>query len=204
MRVLAILLLALPAFGTMVFKGTNEFVNGVSLTPTQFMTGVDPAPFNIATGDLAANASFSFTFDSYGTPSGITTATVVLGLYDLDSAASGNQIGSFTFGGVDLTSALNAVSETANAANGTITYLTLTLPSSTFAAIQSGNVPVALSFQGPGLGVLGETTFNGGGIDFAEIIYNTGPITPEPSSFLLAAGGGLAILLRKRWRLRRS
>lgn len=200
MKYLAVLLFAFPALGaTVMTLGTNEFPEG-PLAPGTFTTSSDPAPFNdLSGGDTTGNASFSFTFAFAVPVSPVTSASILLSLYELDSIAAGNQIGSFTFNGLDFTANLNAISEASPAANGTIKFLDLTLPASAFAQIQTGTVNIFLSFAGPGQGALGTTTFNGGGIDFAQLTYDTVQGVPEPSTFLLAVGGGLAIYLRKRF-----
>lgn len=200
MKYLAVLLLAFPALGaTVITLGTNEFPEG-PLAPGTFTTSSDPAPFNdLSGGDTTGNASFSFTFAFAVPVSPVTSASILLSLYELDSIAAGNQIGSFTLNGLDFTANLNAISEASPAANSTIKYLDLVLPASAYAQIQTGTVNIFLSFAGPGQGVLNPpTTFNGGGIDFAQLTYDTVQGVPEPSTFILAVGGGLAIYLRKR------
>ncbi len=108
------------------------------------------------------------------------------------------KIGSFTLNGLDLTSSLNAVAEANQVATGRISLLNLNLPAAAFPIIETGTVTVSLLFAGPVTGPAGSLPFNGGGIDFARLTYDTGVVTPEPSSFLLAATGALGLLLRKR------
>lgn len=205
MRILAALLLALPAFGTPVVTtlGIPTFADGATPNGPTFTGAADVSPFNIVHGEDNGvnNADFSFTFN-YTPTTGITSASILLALYDVDSAASGNQIGLFTLNNtVNLTSALNALSEAAQGAQSEITYLNLTLPPAAFAQLETGTATFRVVFSAPSLTVLGEGTSNAGGIDFARLTFDTETVEaiPEPSSFLLAAGGGLALLLRKRF-----
>ena len=203
-KIIGVLLLALPAFGATVYTlGTNEFADGTVVTPGSFQTGIDPAPLNLVTGgDATANASFTLTFNFAPTP-GITSASILLILWDLESLASSNQIGSFILNGSeDLTGSLNALGETASSAAQQITYLNLILPLSAFDELATGTATFVLTFSGPALGALGETSFNGGGVDFVQLSLDTAPAeVPEPSSVILS-GLGLGLLAwraRARW-----
>jgi len=170
-----------------------------------------PAPFNAFCGsDAAANCAANWTF-SYLLPAGqlVSGATLTLGISDIDSAAAGNQVASFLIGATDLTAALNTVSEGLNggtgATNGEYDVLTVTLPSAALSALQSGSANVSLSLQGPGLGVLGSTTFNGAGLVFSTLDIQTASPTPEPAELpLLLTAAGALIAMRARHKKNRS
>ena len=79
-------------------------------------TAGNPAPFNGFIGsDTSSNFSASWTFDYSAISDTITSATLELGIYDIDSAAALDEVASYTEGSVDLTSLLNSA---ANAPNG--------------------------------------------------------------------------------------
>lgn len=181
-----------------------SFGDDTKQTASAYSTAVtgQPAPFNatptICGSDTASNCSASWVFN-YTVPSGdtIVAATLTLGIWDIDSAASGNQVASYSLDGSDdLTSLLNSASEGLNggtgSANSYYNVLTITIPSSYFTDLNSGAATIALALQGPGLGVLGTTTDNGAGLVYSsldmEAMGAMGP-TPEPSTYLLLLAG---------------
>lgn len=161
----------------------------------------NPAPFNAPCGsDSFSNCSTSWTFN-YTVPSGdtITGATLSLGIFDIDSAAPGNQVGSFTLDGTaNLTGILNTASEGLEGGTGSknsyYEVLSITIPGADLSDLSDDSATFALTLSGPGLGILGTTPFNG-----AELVYSTLDITaksgtkppplPEPSSLGLLLGG---------------
>jgi hypothetical protein len=198
----------------------GNFTVGSKLTVTGFNnedgpSGLNqPAPFNAFCGsDTVANdsCSASWTF-TYMVPAGddITSATLSLGIYDIDSAATGNQIASFTLDGTDdLTSLLNASSEGLNsgagAPNNQYNILMITIPTADLAALDGGSATFALALQGPGLGTLGNTPSNGAGLDFSTLDMEaesgeTPPPVPEPPSWMLGLTGLLAIGVKFSWK----
>ena len=195
--------------------GTQHFTVGNTYTTGAFNTAVagQPAPFNTFCGsDTSSNCSASWTFD-YTIPGGstISGATLTLGILDIDSAAAGNQIASFTLDGTDnLTALMNTASEGLNsgagAPNSQYDILTISIPSSDFTDLASGTATFALTLQGPGLGVLGTTTDNGAGLDFSTLdIATVATAAPEPpASMLLLAGltglGAMQLLAMRRRR----
>jgi hypothetical protein len=65
---------------------------------------------------------------------------------------------------------------------------------------------VSLALQGPGLGVLGTTPFNGAGLDFSTITIDTAAAVPGPIAGagvpgLLFAGAGLLGWWRRRQKI---
>jgi hypothetical protein len=182
--------------------GSEHWASGTKITTGAYNTAVSgqPAPFNTFCGsDTASNCSASWTF-TYSLPAGsIAAATLTLGIYDIDSAATGNQVGSFTLDGTDdLTSALNTVSEGLHIPNSYYEVLTISIPTSDFTDLSSGTANFSLTLSGPGLGVLLPTTYNGAGLDFSTLDMT---VVPEPSTFMLWGTGllllGTTRLLRK-------
>jgi hypothetical protein len=177
--------------------GHQAFADGtkVALVPFAMAHAGDPAPFDgtFNGSDVSGpNFSASWTF-SYGALSNITAATLALGILDSDSAAPGNQVVSFLLNGsIDLTVPLNDAFEANPSANSFVNDYTITLPGSAFSQLGTGSATFALALQGPGLGVLGQTTFNGAALDFSTITVTTQPI-PEPSGVVLLCAGALVL-----------
>jgi PEP-CTERM motif len=188
---------------TSVSIGSQHFTDGQALTTSQFTSAVasQPAPFNgfNGSGDAAGpnfEASWSMSFSP---PAQIGEVSLTFGIYDHDSAASGNQVSLFTAAGADLTAALNAAFEAHGGGNREYNLYTLTLPSSTFATLASGSASFRLTLNGPGSGVLGSTAFNGAGLDFATLTLTPQTI-PEPGSVALFCAGVAALWFCSRRR----
>jgi len=192
--------------------GTQNFTDFTKVNVSTFNTAVggQPAPFNTFCGsDISSNCSATWTFN-YTIPAGdtITGATLTLGILDIDSAATGNQIASFTLDGTDdLTALLNAVSEGINGGLGSpnsyYDVLTITIPGADFTDLGSGAATFALTLAGPGLGTLGNTTYNGAGLDFSTLDITATPPSsgggggtpmPEPATWALLGLGLLALV----------
>lgn len=199
--------MAIPAKADTVTAslGTQNFTGGTKVTTGTFLAAVaaQPAPFNAFCGaDTTGNCSASWTFN-YVVPSGdtVTGATLSLGILDLDSAAAGNQIASFTLKGVDdLTSTINTVAEALDGGTGSpnsfYEVLTIIIPGADLADLGGTSATFALQTSAPGLGILGTTNFNGVGLDFSSLSLTATPGTtpppppiPEPSSLALCLAG---------------
>lgn len=195
--------------------GSQHFTPGNTVTSAAFVAAVSsqPAPFNGFCGSNAlANCSTAWTF-MYPIPAGdtITAATLTLGILDIDSAAPGNQVGSFTLNGTDdLTALLNRVSEAADSGRMVYDVLSITIPGADLTDLAGGSATFALTLSGPGLGVLGTTKFNGAGLDFSTLDITATPnssggggngggttSTPEPETWTLVLAGAVLLVCAK-------
>lgn len=185
--------------------GEQDFTDGeMAFFPTfQAMGAGEGFPFEDFIGSDAATGSFSLDLLlAYGAIlDPIVSASIAFGILDHDSAASGSQLSSFLVDGNDLTAALDALFEAGGgAASNQYNVYSLALPVATLA---DGSALFSLALQGPGFGILGETTANGAGLDFIslEIVTSTPTPTPEPGTslmVLLAAAALAARPLRRR------
>ena len=187
--------------------GDQDLISGtfhVSGDLTSTAAG-DPAFFNSPCGsDSALNCSLSWTLPAFSTSGEtITGASLTLGIWGHDSAAAGDQVKTYTLNGTDLTASLNALANASGGVSGKFCtgpngpntvfcseydVYTVTVP---IAAVSSPAM-VVLALQGPGIGVLGPTTFNGAIIDFSRLDITTIPNennVPEPATVVLLAAG---------------
>jgi hypothetical protein len=127
----------------------------------------------------------------------------LLGVWDGDSQAGGNQVGSFTLNTTtDLTAPLNAAFEGHGGATGEYDVYTATIPASAFTSLAGGSATFSLALEAPGLGVLGSTDFNGAGVDFStlQLVTSTPVTTPEPAAWgMLTAAAILAAMGRRKF-----
>ena len=190
-----------------------SFADGSHPTTTAVLAAQtsSSAPFHAICGsdtgsNGSTNCSASWTF-SYSIPLGQTIdgATLTLGIWDIDSAATGLQVASYKLsGGDDLTALLNAVSEGLNGGSGALNseydVLAITIPSTSFGVLSGGAATISLALQGPGLGVLSTTPSNGAGLVFSTLSLDTTASAPEPSFVTLIpmALGAFAFFRRRR------
>lgn len=176
-------------------------------TPAVFTVGGaqggQPVPFDQGYGDdgvFGVNFNQSWTHSYGAILETITMATITFGIYDHDSAASGNQLNSFTFEGADLTATLNPLFEAAGeGADMQYDVYSLVLPNSTFAGLADGLAAGALSLQAPSLvfnlfplpgSVIENATSNGANLIFSTLQITTQSATvPEPSVLALSLLG---------------
>ena len=181
-----LLALAVLSLGTQIASanvtvtlGEQDFADGATPTSGAILAAGagEPAPFDgVFSGSDGSGPNFSTTWTfSYAAQPSVLGASLTLGIADHESSAPGNQVASFTLNGIDLTSALNVLLEASGGASRENNVYLLTLSSPTFAALGTGMATFSLSLQGPGLGVLGETTFNGAALDFSTL-----SVTPVP------------------------
>lgn len=167
-----------------------------------------PAPFDAGKGnELFANLSESWTFNYGAVGDPILSASIILGIADHDSAASGSQLGLFSVDGTAVTGALDAAFEAGGGAtDGQYGEYTLNLGAGLFADLVDGSATVNLDLQGPGLqtalfgGGVSESNFNGAFLIFSTLEITTRDATPapEPGSLLLMAMGLGALSWRRR------
>lgn len=180
--------------------GTAHFFDGQKLGTGTFIAAVagQPAPFNQFIGSDAAGPNFDAKWTmTYAAPgAAISSASLTLGIYDADSAGNSSALRLFSINGIDATAALQRALAGHGGANDEYDIYTVLLPSSTFAALASGQAAFEVALQGNGLSVLGPTDFNGAGIDFAKLSI----AVPEPAEAALAVEGAALLWLRARRR----
>lgn len=167
----------------------GQIISGGVFTYNPAVSG-NPSPFNAFNGSDPAgpdfSASWTFAF-SIPVSDMISAASITIGIFDHDSAATGNQVASFSLNGtLDLTADLNALFENRGGAQTEYNVYTLPLPGSAFADLSAGNATFALELQGPSF--IGNLPYNGAGLDFSTLDITTndgGATVPEPSTMLL-------------------
>jgi PEP-CTERM motif len=185
----------------------SGLVSGTHYTSLQLLAALTgAAPFNAVCGNITTtDCSTSWTF-SYLFPSGqtVTGATLTLGIGNLDSSVTGNQVASYLVGTTDLTAALNTVAEGLDGGTGSTRneydVLTINLPGTAFTTLQSGSTEVSFALQGPGLGVLGTTNHIAADLVFSTLDIQTAAPVPEPAALplLLTAVGAFGLLWARR------
>lgn len=186
----------------------STLVNGTKVTGAAVLTAQSgqPAPFNGPCGsDANTNCSTSWMFNyTLGLGQTVNGATLTLGIVDIDSAATGNQVQSFTLtGGDDMTVAFNAVSEALDGTgspNSFYDILSITIPSTSFTVLDSGAATFNLTLKGPGLGAvptLPAPPDNGASLIFSTLDLTTQTVasTPEPSMWYVLLAGVVGIML---------
>ncbi len=197
-----------PSVGAAVLTqtlGDQDFVDGAAVGSGTFTSanGGDPAPFNTLAGSDIVGPNFAASWTFSGPPiSNVSSASILIGLYEGDSSATGDQVKSFTLNStIDLTGSLNAAMNAKGGLSGHEDYYTVVLPASALAQVATGQATFSLALQN-GLGVLGPTDFNGAGLDFATLTVNT-PVVPEPTAWSLSLLIGAGLLAARRFGKRR-
>jgi len=195
-----------------VFAGLSEKAGAVSVsigTPhfTNGQTGIgsgtynsavssQQAPFNGFIGGDGAGPNFDATWTfTYAAVSTVFSATLTVGIYDGDFSASGQQLSVLDIDGNNVTGIATLVFEAGPGASGQYGLYSIVLPAAAFNSVKDGSATVHLTLTGPGTGVLGETTNNGAGIDYAVLDIQE---VPEAGTGLLAGLGVFAVGLRRR------
>jgi len=209
------------AGATVITLGNQDFASGSILAGgiAEFTApqGGEPPPFGLFVGGdipgpTQGNFAGMWTFNL--APGAITSASIAFGLYDHDSAASGNQLVSFSVDGINLTAALNLLFEAPGIGDQSqYNIFMLTLPAAALTALADGVATFSLSLQGPALctitvvpPVSGDCTpnvGNGAGLDFSTLTFNETPTpppngAPEPAALALLLTGLAGIALCRR------
>ena len=218
---LAIVLVVAPeARASVIIKSigntTSPFAPGSLQVPAVFtaqQTG--PAPFDQfygADGGGVFDQSWTFTF-AIPVGEAVTGGSVKFGINDLDSAATGSQVGLFQLNsGDNLTSVLDGLSEAAASVNRQYNEFTLLLTPASLTQLNLGTATFHLALLAPGLGILpGGTVGNGAALLFSTLTLQTetipgggpNPTVPEPTTLVLVASG-LVAALRPRMARKRA
>ena len=192
-------------------QGGLPFVSGNAQIGSSAVQANLVAPFasfcGSVNGGAPSNCDASWTFN-YVIPAGqtITSASLTVALWDLDSIQAGNQVALYQINGGDvLTSLINTAAEALHGGMGAGNneYDVFTFSLSNFGALSGGSATVHLTFAGPGGTVFNDpTTNNAGAIIFSTLNITTQPSSstvPEPGTWVLLASGIGILVARRRF-----
>ncbi len=182
-------------------NGTPAFADGDALTILDLLAAqsgqVPPFDAGIGIEILGPNFSADWTF-AYGIADPILSASIVIGIADHDSAASGSQLASFGFDGHDLSGDLDTLFEASSSGDQVYNVYTIPLLPLLFPSLADGAATFSLALSGPGLvtalpifgGGVSESSFNGAHLIFSTLSITTEdtvppPDVPEPATTLL-------------------
>jgi hypothetical protein len=188
--------------------------------PAAFLVGGaqagQPAPFNQSYGndELGPNFSETWTHSFGAIADPILSASITIGIYEHDSAASGSQLSLFSVDSTDLTAELDAMFEAlGDGEDGEYNEYSLALPGTAFAALADGSALVSLTLDGPGLvtplfplpgpNPPEERDNNGANIIFSSLSITTrdAGVIPEPSTLVIwSVLGAMGLVFARRRR----
>lgn len=186
-------------------------VDGVSLAGA---IAASSAPFNQSYGTDVLDDPDLVSWAFPGLPiisDPIVSATLTIGIYDIDSASSGSQLDQFLLDGNDETSFLDSAFEAAASTDFEYNEFVLNLGLATFGSLSDGSFTVGINIGGSGLqtalpflgGGISESGANGFNLIFSQLVITTQDSTqppptgvPEPGSLVLFT---LALLGIKRF-----
>ena len=187
-------------------------------TPTVPMVGAaqsgQPAPFNQGYGTdglFGGNFAQSWTHAFAAIADPIISASLTIGIYDHDSAASGSQLDLFTVDGNALTADLDSLFE-AGGGSTDLEYNVYTIDlAGLLGDLADGSVTIVLNLDGPGLvtplfplpgpNPPEETASNGANLIFSTLTIETqnGEVAvPEPGTLSLSLLAFSMLLWRRR------
>ena len=160
-------------------------------SPLVFALGqVGPAPFDTSYGtDGLFGGNFEQSWiHSYGAIADpILSASITIGIYDHDSAATGSQLSLFDIDNNNLTASLDSMFEVAgDGLDGMYNEYTINLGAGLFGSLADGSAMVSLDLMGLGLvpnlfgGGFAETATNGANLIFSTLTIETRDISVIP------------------------
>ena len=154
----------------------GELIGGAS-----FNGSTDAAPFDTLLGSDSNGPNFSAAWSHvYGALDGVVaSASLEIGIHDIDSLAAGNQVALFTLNGIDLTALLNAAVEAKPYESNLYGIFTIVLPNTVYAPLLTGNVNFLLNLQN-GRSASTDRPFNAGYLDYSKLTINTRVVDPGP------------------------
>jgi hypothetical protein len=210
---LAAFALSVPgaAYAVSITLGDQDFADGALVSNVAAFSAPqvgEPAPFGLFLGSDVGTGNFSasWTFN-YGAGA-VTSASIAFGIFDHDSAATGNQLVSYSVDGIDLTAALNALFEAPGVGTqDEVNVFTLALSGAALAALADGSATFSLSLQAPALcGAPGTTADcspvegNGAGLDFSTLDFTQAQVVSEPATLALLGIALAGLGFRRRTR----
>jgi len=191
-------------------NGSTGFVDGDTPGILEILNAQSgqAAPFNGVIGHsvITDPNNVNWLFNYGAITDTIINASLSFGIWDLDSAASGSQLDSFSVEGTDLTADLNTMFEVAATNYNEYNEFTLNFDNSFFANVADGLFSVDLDIGGQGF----QTAFNESNFNRYFLLSSTltietedvvmpGPDpkpVPEPTTLLLLAGAIAGLRLR--------
>jgi hypothetical protein len=203
------ILAASPTYSVSITLGDQDYADGALELggPGGFIgrqTG-EPAPIGLVLGDDPGGTAFSASWTFTYALGAVSTASIVIGIIDHDSAAAGSQVAAFSVDGVDLTAALDTLFEASGGTQLEVNVYTLPLTGGALSVLGDGTATFSLTLQGPHCSFLPGvcTTVAGGnaaGLDFVTLDFTQGSTQVTAPATLLLASLGLGVLATTRRR----
>lgn len=191
-----LMFLPLASHATVVTLGEQDYTDGVILGSVAGFNAAQsgeagPFGWNGSDGGTDFSVSWSMTYGA----AAITSAAVTFGIWDHDSAQTGDQVASFLVDGIDLTAAANAVLNASGGAQTEYNVYTIDL-TSVASSLSDGFAAFTLSLKGPAFCC--SLPNNGAGFDFVELEYATA--VPAPAGIAMFGLGLMLLGALRRYR----